>query len=172
MSQDDRFKYSDLVLGDPKIRAYAGVPLLYQRDGKTHKLGTLCVIDATPRTVTSDQISLLETMAKLVVAEIEIREKKAIRGNVGGGAVKVHLFPRRKNGDQWPPEKGRLPIKVDRQTVESMFAMPQPEAARALGISKTFLERVLPCTLPVCVCVCVRACVCARVHLFLHDTHA
>ena len=138
VSQDDRFKYSDLVLGDPKIRAYAGVPLLYQRDGKTHKLGTLCVIDATPRTVTSDQISLLETMAKLVVAEIEIREK-AIRGNGGGGAVKVHLFPRRKNGDQWPPEKGRLPIKVDRQTVESMFAMPQPEAARALGISKTFL---------------------------------
>ena len=134
VSQDDRFKYSDLVLGDPKIRAYAGVPLLYQRDGKTHKLGTLCVIDATPRTVTSDQISLLETMAKLVVAEIEIREK-AIRGNGGGGAVKVHLFPRRKNGDQWPPEKGRLPIKVDRQTVESMFAMPQPEAARALGIS-------------------------------------
>jgi GAF domain-containing protein len=70
--QDDRFKYSDLVTGNPKIRAYAGAPLLYQRDGKTYKLGTLCVIDTSPRDITPEQISLLETMAKLVVAEIEV----------------------------------------------------------------------------------------------------
>jgi hypothetical protein len=139
--QDDRFKYSDLVTGDPKIRAYAGAPLLYQRDGKTYKLGTLCVIDATPREVTSEQISLLETMAKLVVAEIEVREK-SLKGNASGSAVKVHLFPRRKAGDSIFPEKGRLPVKVDRQTVESMFGVPQPDAARALGISLTSLKQV------------------------------
>ena len=55
--QDDRFKYSDLVLGEPKIRAYAGAPLLYQRNGRTYKLGTLCIIDASPREVSSEQLS-------------------------------------------------------------------------------------------------------------------
>jgi hypothetical protein len=138
--QDDRFKYSDLVLGDPKIRAYAGAPLLYRRDGKTYKLGTLCVIDASPREFNSEQISLLETMAKLVVAEIEVREKN-MKGSQGGN-VKVHLFPRRKAGDDIFPEKGRLPVKVDRETVESLFGVPQPDAARALGISLTSLKQV------------------------------
>ena len=96
---------------------------MYQRDGKTYKLGTLCVIDATPREVSSEELSLLETMAKLVVAEIEIREKnsKPVRSR----SVKVHLFPRRKAGDQVFPEKGRLPVKVDRETIESMFTLPQ-----------------------------------------------
>jgi len=138
--QDDRFKYSDLVLGDPKIRSYAGAPLLYERNGKTYKLGTLCVIDATPREVTSEQISLLETMAKLVVAEIEIREKNS--KGTKDASVKVHLFPRRKAGDSIFPEKGRLPVKVDRETVESMFGVAQPDAARALGISLTSLKQV------------------------------
>ena len=139
--QDDRFKYSDLVLGDPKIRAYAGAPLLYQRDGKTYKLGTLCVIDSTPRDITSDQVSLLETMAKLVVAEIEVREKK-MKDSQKGANIQVHLFPRRKAGDTVFPEKGRLPVKVDRKTIEAMFGMPQPHAARTLGISLTSLKQV------------------------------
>jgi hypothetical protein len=139
--QDDRFKYSDLVLGDPKIRAYAGAPLLYQRDGKTYKLGTLCVIDSTPRDITSEQVSLLETMAKLVVAEIEVREKK-MKDSQKGANIQVHLFPRRKAGDTVFPEKGRLPVKVDRKTIEDMFGMPQPHAARALGISLTSLKQV------------------------------
>jgi hypothetical protein len=81
------------------------------------------VIDATPREVSSEQLSLLETMAKLVVAEIEIREKNL--KPTPSLSVKVHLFPRRKAGDQVFPEKGRLPVKVDRETIESMFGVPQ-----------------------------------------------
>ena len=113
---------------------------MYQREGKTYKLGTLCVIDAEPREFSSEQLSLLETMAKLVVAEIEIREKNS-KGSQNG-IVKVHLFPRRKAGDHIFPEKGRLPVKVDRETVESLFGVPQPDAARALGISLTSLKQV------------------------------
>jgi hypothetical protein len=56
--------------------------------------------------------------------------------------ARVHLFPRRKAGDSVFPEKGRLPVKVDRETIEAMFGMPQPDASRALGVSLTALKQV------------------------------
>jgi hypothetical protein len=40
------------------------------------------------------------------------------------------------------PEKGRLPVKVDRETIQTMFGMPQPDASRALGVSLTALKQV------------------------------
>jgi hypothetical protein len=57
-------------------------------------------------------------------------------------AMRVHLFPRRKAGDTMFPEKGRLPVKVDRETIQTMFGMPQPDASRALGVSLTALKQV------------------------------
>ena len=56
--------------------------------------------------------------------------------------VRVQLFPRRKAGDQVYPEKGRQPVKVDLETISSMFGMPQPEAARVLDLSLTALKQV------------------------------
>lgn len=58
----------------PPIRFYAGAPLLYTtKEGQTWRLGTLCVIDQVPRTLRDDEIFLLETLARLVVTELELR---------------------------------------------------------------------------------------------------
>jgi len=54
----------------------------------------------------------------------------------------VHLFPRRKAGDNVFPEKGRLPVTVDQQTIAHYFGMPQPAACKALAISLTALKQV------------------------------
>jgi hypothetical protein len=70
--EDERFKYSDLVLGGPFIRFYAGAPLVAQGDdGCKHKIGTLCIIDQKPRNLECHLYAVMETLAKLVVTEID-----------------------------------------------------------------------------------------------------
>ncbi len=58
--RDRRFRDNPLVLGEPGIRAYVGVPLIAS-DG--YALGTLCVIYREPKTVTPEQIAILEDLA-------------------------------------------------------------------------------------------------------------
>ena len=69
--QDDRFKHSELVLGKPQIRFYAGVPLVVDdNNGCKHIIGALCIIDWVPRTLEGYHQLVLETLAQLVVTEI------------------------------------------------------------------------------------------------------
>ncbi|MCX6597151.1 MAG: response regulator [Acidobacteria bacterium] len=69
-TKDPRFSDNPLVTGQPEIRFYTGVPL---RCGSGPALGTLFVIDRTPRTLTEEQTLLLSEMAAHVAAMIETR---------------------------------------------------------------------------------------------------
>ena len=61
------------------IRAYAGVPLR-MRDGEA--IGTFCAIHSSPREWTQRDLSLLEDLSLLVIAEIERRQsEKALRAS-------------------------------------------------------------------------------------------
>lgn len=64
---DPRFSDNPLVVGEPAIRLYAGVPL-HSTEGLP--LGTLCVIDDIPRELNKLQLTLLQDLAYLAEAEI------------------------------------------------------------------------------------------------------
>jgi len=69
---DPRFADSALVTSDPNIRFYAGAPLVTP-DG--HALGTLCVMDRTPREMSAGQMLALRALSRHVVAELELRRQ-------------------------------------------------------------------------------------------------
>jgi diguanylate cyclase (GGDEF)-like protein len=69
-ASDARFADNPLVTGEPKIRFYAGVPLVTDHD---EALGTLCVIDGTPRSLSDEQRRALKALSRHVMRLIEMR---------------------------------------------------------------------------------------------------
>jgi transcriptional regulator with PAS, ATPase and Fis domain len=68
--EDERFADNALVTQNPRIRFYAGAPLI---SDEGHNLGTLCMIDVKPRTITTEQQLILQALAHRVITEMQLR---------------------------------------------------------------------------------------------------
>ncbi|MEM6392991.1 MAG: HD domain-containing phosphohydrolase [Planctomycetota bacterium] len=68
---DPRFHDNPFVTDPPHIRFYAGCPLITPAG---YALGTLCLINDQPGQLTNDQRNTLRSLARQVVAQIELRD--------------------------------------------------------------------------------------------------
>ncbi|TRZ98809.1 MAG: sensor domain-containing diguanylate cyclase [Rhodocyclaceae bacterium] len=66
--QDPRFFDNPLVTGAPNIRFYAGHPI-HSVDGA--RVGTLCIIDRSPKVLTTDQLDVLRDLAAIAESELQ-----------------------------------------------------------------------------------------------------
>jgi GAF domain-containing protein len=73
-TQDARFADNPFVAGEPRIRFYAGVPLVTSEGAR---VGALCVLDQKPRTLEPAQQAMLEILARQIGAQLVLRRQQA-----------------------------------------------------------------------------------------------
>ncbi len=66
---DDRFAANPLVVGEPRIRFYAGAPIVYAPE---LRLGSVCVVDRNPRSFSAAERRMLASYAAIVVSQLRL----------------------------------------------------------------------------------------------------
>jgi signal transduction histidine kinase len=74
-SKDERFSDNPLVVGEPFIRFYAGIPIL---SPDNYPLGTVCVIDNKPNRLSENQKNALRHLGKQVTLILELQKKNQL----------------------------------------------------------------------------------------------
>ena len=91
LRQDARFADNPAVDTEGGIRFYAGAPLVTS-DG--FAVGALCVADAAPRRLGSDQLQALRALARQVTAQLELRRYATALGHT---TARLQELERRKD---------------------------------------------------------------------------
>jgi signal transduction histidine kinase/CheY-like chemotaxis protein/HPt (histidine-containing phosphotransfer) domain-containing protein len=91
--KDKRFQDNPLVVSDPNIRFYAGVPLSMEKGAP---IGTLCVLDVKPRGLNRQEQEALKALGRLVVIFLasrrnlsDVTEELNINKELAGSATRV-----------------------------------------------------------------------------------
>ncbi len=72
---DERFHDNPLVVGEPHVIFYTGVPLV---NPEGLAVGTLCVIDDKPKDLNKNQLHSLKALSNQVVSLFELRKSKML----------------------------------------------------------------------------------------------
>ena len=70
LAADSRFAQSRFMVDDPKLRFYAGAPLI---TSSGMVVGTICALDLAPKQLRGEQREALAALARHVVAQLELR---------------------------------------------------------------------------------------------------
>ncbi|MEO7715664.1 MAG: diguanylate cyclase [Capsulimonas sp.] len=73
---DERFAQNPFVIGAPSVRFYAGAPLI---TSEGYALGSLCILDLKPRSLTAEQQVILRMLARQVASRIELQRQLIVQ---------------------------------------------------------------------------------------------
>ena len=77
LTKDSRFNQNPLVTDWPKIQFYAGAPIIMHEDGKTYRLGSLCLMDMQPHhDFTDKQADLLAQFAMMAADALQLQDQQ------------------------------------------------------------------------------------------------
>jgi GAF domain-containing protein len=74
-TKDRRFAGMPAIVSGPCVRFYAGAPLVGARG---YAVGTICVMDREPRSLSPDQRHALGILASVAVSQLELRIRRTV----------------------------------------------------------------------------------------------
>ncbi|TKS53486.1 sensor domain-containing diguanylate cyclase [Luteimonas yindakuii] len=124
--QDPRFHDNPFVTGEPRIRFYAGAPLLAP-DGMP--LGSFCVMDREVRTLTDEQSRALEALSRQASRLIELRR------------VSVELQHHLRERDWYEEQLLQSHLALERENA-SLVQMSRTDPLTGLPNRRAFAEEI------------------------------
>lgn len=132
--EDERFHDNPLVTGEPKIRFYAGAPLITPNG---HGLGTICVIDRKPKKLAPTQADMLMALSRQAVLLLESRlqmekivedsvENERLRRRAEDGEQRLRLALRDVTDGLWDWNIGTNEVWLD-DRFRTLLGLPQDD---------------------------------------------
>lgn len=116
--RDARFADNPLVLGEPRIRFYAGAPLV-TREG--HVLGTLCVVDYVPRELSGDLLKGLTVLSRQVILQLELRQRTAELDKLQNTIVQQAVVGHQNHDHSYPPSSENMYSLIEKQNSRAIL---------------------------------------------------
>ena len=77
LTEDSRFSQNPLVTEAPYLRFYAGAPIIMHEDGKTYRLGSLCLMDRQPHhDFTDKDAEILAQFAAMAADALKLQDQQ------------------------------------------------------------------------------------------------
>lgn len=77
LTEDSRFSQNPLVTEAPHLRFYAGAPIIMQEDGKTYRLGSLCLMDMQAHhDFTDNDADILAQFAAMAADALKLQDQQ------------------------------------------------------------------------------------------------
>ena len=77
LSKDSRFSQNPLVTQSPYLRFYAGAPIIFREGNKSYRLGSLCLMDMSPKyDFDEQQAKTLAQFATMAADALQLQDKQ------------------------------------------------------------------------------------------------
>ncbi len=127
---DVRFADNPFVTGAEAVRFYAGAPLVTP-DG--HVLGTLCVLDRRPRSLTPEQQETLLALSRHVVCQVELRRAVAGQAFVLSSLERARRGATGAGADEYQAMRERAGVYIYETVPDRAYLSTEQALSRFLG---------------------------------------